>query len=166
MGRKTTVRRCQAINERNLTRENLDKNAIKTKYVKARIDKTQQNSQCRLCSDINEIINQIISECSKLAQKEYKTRHDWVGRVIHWELCKEFKFDHTNKWYTHNPGKCPWCNGYRCRKWIQHEFKSWTRLNVFHIALIPLGKVWIQLLSLQLWINSRTDWVLQPWWGN
>ena len=23
--------------------------------------------------------NNIISECSKLAQKEYKTRHDWVG---------------------------------------------------------------------------------------
>ena len=28
--------------------------------------------------------------------------------------------------------------------------KSWTRLIVFHIALIPLGKVWIQLFSLQL----------------
>ena len=28
---------------------------------------------------------------------------------------------------------------------------------VFHIALIPLGKVWIQLFSLQLWVNSRTD---------
>ena len=22
--------------------------------------------------------------------------------VIHWELCKKFKFDHTNKWYMHN----------------------------------------------------------------
>ena len=29
-----------------------------------------------------------------------------------------------------------------------------------------LGKVWIQLFSLQLWVNSRTDWVLQPWWSN
>ena len=41
-------------------------------------------------------------------------------------------------------------------------FKSWTRLIAFHIALIPLGKVWIQLFSLQLWVNCRTDWVLQP----
>ena len=32
-----------------------------------------------------------------------------------------------------------------------------------HIALIPLGKVGIQLFSLQLWVNSRTDYVLQPW---
>ena len=63
--------------------------------------------------------------------------------------------------------RCPWCNGYRRRKWIRwHEFKSWTRLIAFHIALIPLGKVWIQLFSLQLWVNSRADWVLQPWWGN
>ena len=36
----------------------------------------------------------------------------------------------------------------------------------FLIALIPLGKVLIQLLSLQLWVSGRTDWVLQPWWGN
>ena len=38
-----------------------------------------------------------------MADKEYKTRHDWVGYVIHWEKCKTFKFDHTNKWYVHNP---------------------------------------------------------------
>ena len=53
---------------------------------------------------------------------------------------------------------CPWCSRYRLRKWTRrHEFKSWTRRIAFHIALIPLGKVWIQLFSLQLWVNSRTD---------
>ena len=53
---------------------------------------------------------------------------------------------------------CPWCNCYRCRKWTRrHEFKSWMKLIAFHIALIPLGKVWIQLFSLQLWVNSRID---------
>ena len=77
--------------------------AIRSKYVKARIDKTQQNCRCWLCGDRDETINHIISECSKLAQKECKTRHDWMGKVIHWELCKKFKFDHTNKWYIHNP---------------------------------------------------------------
>ena len=54
--------------------------------------------------------------------------------------------------------RCPWCNGYRRRIWTwRHEFKSWTRLIAFHIALIPLGKVWIQIFSLQLWVNSRAD---------
>ena len=77
--------------------------AIRTNYIKARIAKTQQNSKCTLCSGRDETINHIISECSILAQKEYKARHDWVGKVIHWEMCKKFKFDHANKWYMHNP---------------------------------------------------------------
>ena len=72
---------------------------IRTNLMKARMDKTQQNSKCRLCGDRDETI----SECSKLAQKEYKARYDWVGKVIHWKMCKKFKFDHANKWYMHNP---------------------------------------------------------------
>ena len=39
--------------------------AIRTNHIKARIDKTQQNSKCRLCSDRDH--NHIISGCSKLA---------------------------------------------------------------------------------------------------
>ena len=46
-------------------------NAIRTNHIKARIDKTQQNNKCKLCGDRDETINYIISECSKLAQKEY-----------------------------------------------------------------------------------------------
>ena len=26
-----------------------------------------------------------------------------MGKVIHWKLCKKLKFNHTNKWYMHNP---------------------------------------------------------------
>ena len=36
--------------------------------------------------------------CSRLAQKESKTRYDWVEKLIHLELCKKFKFDNTDKW--------------------------------------------------------------------
>ena len=42
-------------------------NAIRTNHIKARIDKTQQNSRCRLCGERDDTINHIISECSKLA---------------------------------------------------------------------------------------------------
>ena len=31
----------------------------------------------------DETVNHIISEYRKLTQKEYKTWHDWVGKVIH-----------------------------------------------------------------------------------
>ena len=44
----------------------------------------------------------IIIDSSKLAQKENKTMHNRVGKVIHWELCKKLKLDHSNKWYLHN----------------------------------------------------------------
>ena len=67
-------------------------NAIRTNHIKARIDKTQQNSKCRLCGETVETINHIISECSKLALREYKVRHDWVGKVVHCEMCRTFQF--------------------------------------------------------------------------
>ena len=35
------------------------------------------------------------------AKKEYKTTHDWVGKVIYLELCKKLKFDLTTKCYMH-----------------------------------------------------------------
>ena len=53
---------------------------IWTNHIKERIDKTQQNSKCRLCGDRNETINHIISECCKLAERESKARHDWTAR--------------------------------------------------------------------------------------
>ena len=96
------------LRKRNLKRETeslliaTQNNAIGTNHIKARIDKMQQNSRCRLCGDRDESINHIINECSELAQKEHKTKNDWVGKVIHWELCKTFWFDHTNKWYMHS----------------------------------------------------------------
>ena len=40
-------------------------NIIRTNHIKARIDKTQQNSRCRQCDDRDETINHITSECSK-----------------------------------------------------------------------------------------------------
>ena len=72
-------------------------NAIWTTYVKAKIETKQQNCRHRLCGDREKTLNHIISECSKLTQKEYKTRHGWVGKVIYWEFCKKIKFNHTNK---------------------------------------------------------------------
>ena len=60
-------------------------NAIRTNHIKARIDKTQQNSRCRLCGDRDETINCIRSECIKLAQQETKTRHGCVKKVFKWK---------------------------------------------------------------------------------
>ena len=45
-------------------------------HIKLRIDKMQQNSRCWLRNDRDEMINPIFSECSKLAQKDFKIWHD------------------------------------------------------------------------------------------
>ena len=93
--------------KRNLKRETeslliaAQNNVRRTNHIKARIDKTQENI-CKLCCDRDETIDHLISECSILAQKEYKPKHDWVGEVILWELSKKFKFDYTKKWYMPN----------------------------------------------------------------
>ena len=90
MRRKTTVWTFQETNKQNLYWETFDivrkkhfkkkteslliaaqNNITRTNYVKARIDKVQQNSGWRLYGDRDETINHIISESSKLAQKEY-----------------------------------------------------------------------------------------------
>ena len=77
--------------------------ALATNLMKARIYQTQEDSKCRMCRKVDESINHIVSECPKLAQKEYKRRHDWVGKKIHWEVCKEEGFVVNEKWYEHVP---------------------------------------------------------------
>ena len=57
----------------------------------------------RNCSRAVETINHIVSECPKLAQREYKRRHDWVGRRIHWEICRANGIHVRSKWYEHQP---------------------------------------------------------------
>ena len=96
---RTWLRKGTLTRERESLLIALQDNAIRTNHMKTRIDKTQRNSKCMLC----ETINHMISKCRKLAQKEHKARHDWVGKVIYWEMCRKFQFDHTNKWYMHNP---------------------------------------------------------------
>ena len=40
--------------------------------------------------------------------------------------------------------------------------KSLMTLFMFHFVPTPSGKSWIHLFFFQLWVNSWTDWVLQP----
>ena len=65
------------------TFEKCKNSVIRTNYLKAKIDKMQQNRKCWLCGDRDEKINY---ECGKLAQREYETRHNEVEKVINWEL--------------------------------------------------------------------------------
>ena len=76
--------------------------AIRTNANKAKIDKTQEESKCRMCGQMDETVNHIIIECSKLAQIDYKHRHDWIGKPIHWEVCRKCGIEVMPEWYKHH----------------------------------------------------------------
>ena len=47
--------------------------SIRANLIRAKIDKSQKDSGC-----------------GKLAQKEYKRRHDNLGKIVHWKLFNNF----------------------------------------------------------------------------
>ena len=77
--------------------------SIRANLVKARIDKSQRDSLCRMCRKVDENIDHIVSGCTKLAQKEYKRRHDNLEKIVHWKLARKCNFEAGDKWYEHEP---------------------------------------------------------------
>ena len=77
--------------------------ALRTNIIETKIDKTSDCSLCRLCKEADETVTHIASQCSKLAQLEYKARHDKVAQALHWELCRKNDLQHEKNWYEHNP---------------------------------------------------------------
>ena len=94
--------------------------SIRTNLIKAKIDKSQGDSLCRVCSKVDESIDHIVSGCSKLAQKKYKRRHDNLGKIVHWKLAKKCNFKAGDKWYEHEPESVLENEGYK----ILWDFKS------------------------------------------
>ena len=82
---------------------NAQEQSIGTNYIKYDIDKTAKSPVSSMCGTRNETISKIASECGKLAQKEYKWRHDSVGRYVHWQFCEKLGFNRAGLWYEHEP---------------------------------------------------------------
>ena len=57
--------------------------ALRTNYMKHKIDKTSESPLCRMCREKGETVQHLICECKKLAQREYKRRHDNIAKLIH-----------------------------------------------------------------------------------
>ena len=81
--------------------------ALSTNAVKVKIYKQEGTTACRMCKNKDETVGHLLSECSKLAQTEYKNRHDKVANVVHWSLCKKYGLQCAEKWYEHQGKKMP-----------------------------------------------------------
>ena len=75
--------------------------ALRTNAIKCNIDKTSETPLCRLCGESAETVRHIVSGCKKLAQREYRKRHDKVALRVHWEICRKYGIECTDKWYDH-----------------------------------------------------------------
>ena len=103
--------------------------ALRTSYVKFHIDRTAETPLCRMCKEKGESVMHILSECTKLAQREYKRRHDNVARIVHWELCGMYKVERGKNWYEHEPKaaiesdevKILWDFNIQCDHVIEHR---------------------------------------------
>ena len=63
--------------------------ALRTNYIQNKIDKTSKNPFCIMCGEWGETVQHIICKCKKLAQREYKRKHDTVAKLVHWKLCEK-----------------------------------------------------------------------------
>ena len=77
--------------------------AIRTNAIKGKIDKSEEQTKFRVCSRADGTINHILRECPKLAQREYKRRHDWIGKRIYWEICRVNAIHVKSKWFEYQP---------------------------------------------------------------
>ena len=55
----------------------------------------------RMCGNDDGTVLHILCSCSKLAQVQYKKRHDTLGQVVQWGLCRKYNIGCTDKWYEH-----------------------------------------------------------------
>ena len=76
--------------------------ALRTNYITFHIDKTIDSLLCRMCGERGESIYHLISECRKLAQRDYKRRHDDVARYVR-QICQESGIESCDKWHEHKP---------------------------------------------------------------
>ena len=76
--------------------------SVRTNLATAKIDKNQKDTLCRQCKKAGKSID-VVSGCSKLAQKEYKRRHDNLGKIVHWKLARKCNFEAGDKWHEHEP---------------------------------------------------------------
>jgi hypothetical protein len=60
--------------------------ALHTKRCATKILHTETDSKCRLCQQLDETIDHIISACPVLAKEQYVKGHDRVSAQIHFNI--------------------------------------------------------------------------------
>ena len=80
--------------------------ATRTNWLRAAIQKEAgMTEKCRICNQHNESVEHILNGCTKLANGDYKLRHDRVAAALHWGMCRDLGFPAESKWWSHYADK-------------------------------------------------------------
>ena len=77
--------------------------SLRTRAIQSAIDGRDVSPLCRMCATAPETAMHIVSACPKIAQTWMKERHDRVAAHVHWELCRKYGIECSEKWYEHTP---------------------------------------------------------------
>ena len=58
-------------------------------------------SAWRMCNEKEETVSHMLSECEKMAQTEYKKKHNNVAQLIYWNLWKKYGLVRAKNWYAY-----------------------------------------------------------------
>ena len=78
-------------------------NALKTRNYCATILKEDCKTECRMCGDYPETVGHLVSACKKMAQTDYKRRHDKMGLRVYWEVCGVYGLKRSERWHLEVP---------------------------------------------------------------
>ena len=75
---------------------------LRTTSIKRIIDKENASSKCKMCGESDETVSHVVSECRKLAEKQYRCwRQVKVAQVTHWDLCGKLGYERDENYCNH-----------------------------------------------------------------
>ena len=74
-----------------------------TRNYQAKVIKNGADPRCRICTQYDENIDDLISGCPTLAPNEYLNRYNRVFKYLHWKICKHYGAQNAENWYEHQP---------------------------------------------------------------
>ena len=85
----------------------------------------------------------MVSSCSKIAQTDYKERHDKVASILLWNICRKCNLPTADKWWEHKVDKALQKEDVK----ILWDFKIQTNKHLAHnipdITVVEKKRVWL-----------------------
>ena len=124
--------------------------------MKFRIDVTGESHLCRMRRVENETVSHFVSECKMSARKEYKKRHDNVGRYIYQKLCKKYGFQGAQQWYEHEPDGVIENKKYKILWYFTIQWDTKIEARRPDIVVIDKTKMEVKIVDVTI---PRDEWV-------